>query len=224
MSRATRPSGPPAGRSVRIPAGGIMLDGDLAVPAITSGIVLFAHGSGSSRHSPRNRYVARRLQEAGLATLLFDLLTWEEERVDERTREYRFDVDLLAGRLVAATDRVREGHELRGLQVGYFGASTGAAAALLAAARAPDRVGAVVSRGGRPDLASPELGRVRAPTLLVVGGLDPEVVRMNRDAFRQLHCEKRLEIVPGATHLFPEKGTLERVADLATEWFVGHLA
>jgi len=224
VSGATNPTAPPAVHSVRIPAGSMMLDGDLAVPTIASGIVLFAHGSGSSRHSPRNRYVAQRLQEAGLATLLFDLLTWEEERVDERTREYRFDVGLLAERLIAATDWVREGQEVRGLHVGYFGASTGAAAALMAAARAPERIGAVVSRGGRPDLAGPELGRVRAPTLLVVGGRDPEVVRMNRDAFRQLHCEKRLEIVPGATHLFPEKGTLERVADLAAEWFVGHLA
>lgn len=223
MSRTARPAGPPVVHTVRIPAAGVMLDGDLAAPVGATGIVLFAHGSGSSRHSPRNRFVAQRLQEAGLATLLFDLLTWEEERLDERTRKYRFDIGLLTHRLLAVTDWVRGGQDTRDLEVGYFGASTGAAAALLAAARGPHRIGAVVSRGGRPDLAGPDLGRVRAATLLIVGGLDHEVIRMNRDAFRQLTCEKRLEIVPGATHLFPEKGALEQVARLAGDWFVGHL-
>jgi len=208
---------------VRITAGGVTLDGDLSVPVDAKGIVLFAHGSGSSRHSPRNRFVARWLQEAGLGTLLFDLLTWEEERVDERTREYRFDIGLLTDRLVAVTDWARGGQDTRQLEVGYFGASTGAAAALLAAARSPHRVGAVVSRGGRPDLAGTELARVRAATLLIVGGLDHDVVRLNRDAFRQLTCEKRLEIVAGATHLFPEKGALEQVSQLAADWFSGHL-
>jgi putative phosphoribosyl transferase len=223
VSGTTRPSGPPVVHAVRIPAGAVTLDGDLAVPTGATGIILFAHGSGSSRHSPRNRYVAERLRQAGLATLLFDLLTWEEERVDERTRKLRFDIGLLTDRLLDVTEWVRGAEDTRSVEVGYFGASTGAAAALLAAARGPHRIGAVVSRGGRPDLAGPALGRVRAATLLIVGGLDHEVMKMNRDAFRELTCEKRLEIVPGATHLFQEEGALERVAQLAADWFAAHL-
>jgi putative phosphoribosyl transferase len=223
VSGTTRPSGPPVVHAVRIPAGAVTLDGDLAVPTGATGIILFAHGSGSSRHSPRNRYVAERLRQAGLATLLFDLLTWEEERVDERTRKLRFDIGLLTDRLLDVTEWVRGAEDTRSVEVGYFGASTGAAAALLAAARGPHRIGAVVSRGGRPDLAGPALGRVRAATLLIVGGLDHKVMKMNRDAFRELTCEKRLEIVPGATHLFQEEGALERVAQLAADWFAAHL-
>jgi dienelactone hydrolase len=209
---------------VKIQVGSLRLDGDLHVPTGARGIVLFAHGSGSSRFSPRNRQVAAALQEAGLATLLMDLLTREEERVDEVTRHLRFDIDLLAERLVTATDWVRANAGTRGLRIGYFGASTGAAAALIAAAERPDAVAAVVSRGGRPDLARARLAGVRAPTLLIVGGLDAPVIDMNREALALLRVEKRLEIVPGATHLFEEPGTLEQVARLARDWFATHVA
>jgi putative phosphoribosyl transferase len=199
------------------------LEGSLEVPAGARGVVLFAHGSGSSRHSPRNRYVAGELRRAGFGTLLIDLLTADEELVDLRTRHLRFDIGLLAERLVGAVDWLGEHTATRGLQVGLFGASTGGGAALVAAAERPDAVGAVVSRGGRPDLAGEALPRVRAPTLLIVGGLDGPVIEMNREALDQLRCEKRLEIVPGASHLFEEPGKLERVAELASDWFLRHL-
>jgi putative phosphoribosyl transferase len=185
--------------------------------------VLFAHGSGSGRHSPRNRYVAQVLREAGLATLLIDLLTAEEEEVDLRTRHLRFDIGLLAERLVGATEWLERNPDTQDLRVGYFGASTGAGAALVAAAERPEPIGAIVSRGGRPDLAGPALPRVTAPTLLIVGGNDFPVIGMNQEAMEQLRTEKRLEIVPGATHLFEEPGALEEVARLAADWFVRHL-
>jgi len=210
-------------RAVRVAAGPVTLEGDLAVPAGARGVVVFAHGSGSSRHSPRNRSVAGMLQEAGLATLLIDLLTPDEEAIDRRSAHLRFDIGLLAGRLVGATDWLGEGQDTRTLKVGYFGASTGGGAALVAAAERPEIVGAVVSRGGRPDLAGSALPRVRAPTLLIVGGQDLPVIAMNREALTQLHAEKRLEIVPGATHLFEEPGALEAVARLAERWFRQHL-
>jgi len=200
-----------------------MLEGNLSLPEGARGIVLFAHGSGSSRHSPRNRYVAQILNEAKLATLLVDLLTPDEEAIDLRTAHLRFDIGLLAERLVGVTDWLTQYPDTRHLRVGYFGASTGAAAALVAAAQRPDAVDAVVSRGGRPDLAGPALALVRAPTLLIVGGNDFEVVELNRRALALLRCEKRLEIVPGATHLFEEPGALEVVARLAREWFERYL-
>jgi pimeloyl-ACP methyl ester carboxylesterase len=200
-----------------------MLEGNLSLPRDARGIVLFAHGSGSSRHSPRNLYVAQLLNEEKLATLLVDLLTPDEEAVDLRTTQIRFNIDLLAERLVGVTDWLTEHRDTRRLQVGYFGASTGAAAALVAAAARPKIVGAVVSRGGRPDLAGPALGHVRAPTLLIVGGNDLQVIDLNRWAFAQLRCEKQLVIVPGATHFFEEPGTLDEVARLAREWFVRYL-
>jgi putative phosphoribosyl transferase len=209
-------------RLVRVTAGAVTLEGNLSLPAGARGVVLFAHGSGSSRHSSRNRYVARLLNEAKLATLLIDLLTADEEAVDLRTAHLRFDIGLLAQRLVGATDWLTEQPDTRHLRIGYFGASTGAAAALVAAER-PDVVGAVVSRGGRPDLAGPALPFVRAPTLLIVGGNDFPVIEMNRAAFEQLRCEKQLVIVPGATHLFEEPGALDEVARLAREWFERHL-
>jgi putative phosphoribosyl transferase len=208
---------------VEVPVGRVTLMGDLALPEGTGGVVLFAHGSGSSRFSPRNRFVAGELQGAGLATLLMDLLTSEEEAVDLRTRQYRFDIGMLAERLIGATHWLREDPRTRGLSIGYFGSSTGAAAALIAAAEEPEGVGAVVSRGGRPDLAMEHLPRVRAPTLLIVGGNDVPVIRMNREAMGRLSAEKRLEIVPGATHLFEEPGALEEVARLAADWFAVHL-
>jgi putative phosphoribosyl transferase len=207
---------------IQIPAGKVVLDGDLHVPVQDKGIILFAHGSGSSRHSPRNQYVARVLQDGGLATLLIDLLTLEEEKVDERTRHLRFDIGLLAERLVAITDWMTQNEEVKHLQVGYFGASTGAAAALVAASKRPNCVRAVVSRGGRPDLAGPALEHVLAPTLLLVGGEDGVVIDLNEQALTQLTCEKKLSIVPKATHLFEEPGTLEEVARLALEWFQKH--
>ena len=209
---------------VAVTAGQVTLEGMLEIPAGARGIVLFAHGSGSSRHSPRNRYVARALQEGGLATLLLDLLTAEEEEVDQVTAHLRFDIPLLAERLAGATDWLLQEPETRHLRIGYFGASTGAAAALVAAAQRPDAIAAIVSRGGRPDLAGPSLARVRAPTLLIVGGYDEPVIEMNEDARRQLSVEKRLVIVPGATHLFEEPGTLEQVARLARDWFTRYLA
>jgi len=210
-------------RSVVIDAGTIALAGDLAVPANARGIVVFAHGSGSSRHSSRNRYVAGELRQAELGTLLMDLLTVEEERVDTRTRHLRFDIELLADRLIGAIRWLDTQSETRGLPVGLFGASTGGGAALVAAARAPDRVGAVVSRGGRPDLAVDELPHVRAATLLIVGGSDEIVIDLNEEAMRRMVAPVRLEIVSGATHLFEEPGTLEQVARLAREWFARYL-
>ena len=209
--------------AVQVTGGPVVLEGNLGVPEGARGVVLFAHGSGSGRHSPRNRYVAGTLREAGLATLLVDLLTSEEEELDLRTRQLRFDIGLLAERLVGATDWISQNPDTRNLPVGYFGASTGAGAALAAAAERPEEVGAVVSRGGRPDLAGDSLSRVQAPTLLIVGGNDIPVIGVNREAMEQRHVEKELEIVPGATHLFEEPGALEEVARLAAEWFVHHL-
>jgi putative phosphoribosyl transferase len=209
---------------VQVPTGAVTLDGNLGVPAGARGIVLFAHGSGSSRHSPRNRHVAGVLREAGLATLLMDLLTADEEAIDLQTQRLRFDISLLADRLVGATDWLAQNPDTRDLTIGYFGASTGAAAALVAAAQRPDAVGAIVSRGGRPDLAGAALARVRAPTLLIVGGNDIPVIGMNQEAMAQLHVETKLEIVPGATHLFEEPGALEEVARLARAWFERYLS
>jgi dienelactone hydrolase len=200
-----------------------VLEGTLTVPQGAAGIVLFAHGSGSSRHSPRNRFVAAELQAGGLGTLLLDLLTPAEEAVDLRTRELRFDIGLLADRLVAAISWLRDGDATRDLSIGLFGASTGGGAALVAAARAPDDVGAVVSRGGRPDLAGDALPLVRAPTLLIVGAEDDVVVEMNRSAMARMTAPVQLVLVPGATHLFEEPGTLEAVAQLARDWFVRYL-
>jgi dienelactone hydrolase len=208
--------------AVRIPPHG--LEGDLIVPENASGLVIFAHGSGSSRHSSRNRFVARELNRGGLATLLMDLLTPDEEQVDLKTRHLRFDIGLLAERLIQASDWASRTDTVRELPIGYFGASTGGGAALVAAADRPEGIGAVVSRGGRPDLAGAALPRVGAPTLLIVGGEDHPVIDMNAEALRALRCEKRLEIVPHATHLFEEPGTLERVAELARNWLHDHLA
>ncbi|MER3398144.1 MAG: hydrolase [Chloroflexota bacterium] len=210
-------------RSVRVPAGWVELAGDLVIPAGAPALVIFAHGSGSSRFSPRNRFVAGVLNQAGFATLLFDLLTPAEEDLDRSSGQLRFDIPLLAARLEAATAWARQEPELAGLRVGYFGASTGAAAALIAGANRPEDVGAIVSRGGRPDLAADYLDRVRAPTLLIVGGNDPVVLDLNRQALQRLRCEARLEVIPGAGHLFEEPGALERVAELARDWFRIHL-
>ena len=212
-----------AEQSVRVRAGAVTLDGDLSLPDGARAIVLFAHGSGSSRLSPRNRHVADLLNEAGLATLLVDLLTPEEEVTDARTARLRFDIRLLAERLVEVTDWLRERAETRGLRLGYFGASTGAAAALVAAAMRPEAVDAIVSRGGRPDLAGRALSLVRAPTLLIVGGEDGVVIELNRQALAELRAEATLVVVPGATHLFEEPGALDEVARLAREWFERHL-
>ncbi len=209
--------------AVRVPVADRWLHGDLGLPAHPHGLVLFAHGSGSSRHSPRNQFVARTLERAGFATLLIDLLTAEEETVDARTAHLRFDIDMLAGRLVAIVDWLRRRPETASLPIGLFGASTGGGAALVAAAARPHEIATVVSRGGRPDLAGPALERVTAPTLLLVGGLDTPVIQMNRDAMARMSGEVVLEIVPGATHLFEEPGTLERVAELAAGWFTRHL-
>ncbi len=209
---------------VRIPAGDVTLSGDLVAPPDARGIVLFAHGSGSSRLSPRNRHVAAILRQGGLATLLMDLLTRDEEAVDARTAHLRFDIGFLAARLAAATEWLQKKPETRALPLGYFGASTGAAAALVAAAERPEAVRAIVSRGGRPDLAGSALARVQAPTLLIVGGDDYPVIQMNREALAQLTVEATLEIVPGATHLFEEPGTLDEVARLARVWFERWLA
>jgi putative phosphoribosyl transferase len=211
------------GQTVQIPAGGVLLDADLAVPGQPAGVVLFAHGSGSSRHSPRNRYVAAELQAAGLATVLADLLTPAEEQLDARTGQLRFDIGLLALRVTALADWAVAHRATACLPVGLFGASTGAAAALVAAAHRPGPVAAVVSRGGRPDLAGQYLRSVRQPTLLIVGEHDPQVIELNRQAMRRLPSEARLEIIPGASHLFEEPGTLDQVARLATEWFSQHL-
>lgn len=210
-------------RLVRVPIGPITLEGNLGVPKEPLGIVLFAHGSGSSRHSPRNRYVANVLRKSGLMTLLIDLLTAEEEVVDMQTMHLRFDIGLLAKRLVGATDWLRQNPDTQNFRICYFGASTGAAAALIGATERPDVISAIVSRGGRPDLAGPALPLVKAPTLLIVGGDDIPVIELNKDAMEQLRCEKKLAIVPGATHLFEESGKLEEVARLASDWFVQHL-
>lgn len=213
---------PEKAEAIRVPVEGAELCGDLALPEHSRGTVLFAHGSGSSRQSPRNRSVARQLREHGLATLLFDLLTEAEERVDSRTREYRFDIPLLADRLAAVTEWVRGTRPGIG-PIGYFGASTGAAAALIAAAALPNDVSAVVSRGGRPDLAGDALEGVRAPVRLIVGGNDRDVLQLNKKAMRSLHCETDLVVIPGATHLFEEPGALEAVSLSAANWFVAHL-
>ncbi len=210
-------------RLVRVAAGMVAVEGNLVVPEGAAGVVLFAHGSGSSRLSPRNRSVARQLQERGLATLLIDLLTAAEEAIDIETAQLRFDIGLLADRLAGATKWLVRNRETRDLRIGYFGASTGAAAALVAAASAPESVAAIVSRGGRPDLAGDALPLVQAPTLLIVGGDDLQVIELNREAYDRLSCEKKLEIVPGASHLFEEPGTLEAVARLAGDWFDEHL-
>lgn len=208
---------------VHISAGAVELEGNLHLPANASGIVLFAHGSGSSRHSPRNRFVADQLHHSGLATLLIDLLTAEEEMADRFTGHLRFDIPLLARRLGHVTDWLKQNSATRALAIGYFGASTGAGAALLAAADHPREVAAVVSRGGRPDLAGDALLRVRAPTLLIVGAKDAQVIRLNQAALAQLPGEKRLTLVTGASHLFEEPGTLEQVATLARFWFEQYL-
>jgi putative phosphoribosyl transferase len=216
--------GGPGERVVHLPVAGVELEGNLVLPQGASGVVLFAHGSGSSRHSSRNRYVAGELQRSGFATLLIDLLTAQEEQVDVHTREHRFDIRMLAQRLVGATGWLRRNAGTAALPAGYFGASTGGGAALVAAAELPDEVGAVVSRGGRPDLAGEALLRVRAPTLLIVGGEDVPVIGMNEEAMAQMsQSEVRLEIVPGASHLFEEPGKLEEVSRLAVDWFARHL-
>jgi putative phosphoribosyl transferase len=220
-----KPTQAPVIREVRIACGDAWLYGDLALPAEFCGLVLFAHGSGSGRHSARNRQVAQKLQQAGIATLLFDLLTAQEEQVDLHTREHRFDIALLTRRMQDATAWAMSQPGLQHAPIGYFGASTGSAAAIIAAARLGDRIAAVVSRGGRPDLAGPvALAAVTAPTLLIVGGADHDVIKLNEQAFQKMQCDKQLAIVPGATHLFEERGTLEQVAELAAAWFTTHLA
>jgi dienelactone hydrolase len=212
-------------RFVHVQTEGVTLEGNLAIPPGSEGIVIFVHGSGSSRHSPRNQYVARELQEGGLGTLLFDLLTAEEEQIDLRTRHLRFDIDLLARRTIGTADWLSQQHFAQGLKLGFFGSSTGAAAALIAAAERPELTGAVVSRGGRPDLAGSALPHVHVPILLIVGGMDRQVIEMNKDALAKMpdDSEKEITIVPGATHLFEEPGTLEQVARLARDWFKRYL-
>lgn len=209
--------------AVRIPVQNASLNGDLGMPDAAHGLVIFAHGSGSGRKSPRNRAVAAALWSGGFATLLLDLLTEAEERVDNITAQHRFDIVLLANRLTVAVDWATHEPRTASTPIGLFGASTGAAAALVAAAARPNEVKAVVSRGGRPDLAGPILDRVRAPTLLIVGGDDPQVIELNQQALRRLGCTKQLKIVPGATHLFEEPGTLEQVSELARDWFARYL-
>jgi len=211
-------------RPVSVAAGPVTLEGNLSMPEAARGVVLFAHGSGSSRHSPRNRAVARGLREQGLATLLIDLLTPEEEIVDDATAQLRFDIGLLARRLVGVTDWLGQDARTGDLRIGYFGASTGAGAALVAAAERPGTVSAAVSRGGRPDLAGPALARVRVPVLLIVGGEDIPVIALNRQALASLQGRKRLVIVPGASHLFEEPGALATVARLAADWFLEWLS
>jgi putative phosphoribosyl transferase len=209
---------------VQIQAGPAALSGNLSIPENATAVVLFVHGSGSSRHSPRNQFVARTLNNAGLATLLFDLLTPEEEAIDARTAELRFNIKLLAERLVHATNWAKQQKQTRDLRIGYFGSSTGGGAALVAAAERPQDIGAVVSRGGRPDLAGEALPKVQVPTLLIVGGDDDIVIELNEQARDRMRCEVKLEIIPGATHLFEEPGALERVAQLAGDWFLLHTA
>jgi putative phosphoribosyl transferase len=216
---ATKTHLPIATREIVVPAGHRRLPGTLSLPEGARGVVAFAHGSGSGRFSPRNQFVAGVIQQGGVATLLFDLL--EEEEADNRRNV--FDINLLASRLRCAADWLRGDPETREMSLGYFGASTGAAAALVADARYPTKVGAIVSRGGRPDLAGDELGAVKAPTLLIVGGDDDVVIQLNEQALRRLHCTKELVVIPGATHLFPEPGALEEVARLARDWFARHL-
>jgi len=208
---------------LRIPSHGAMLNADLVIPVEARGIVLFAHGSGSSRHSHRNQFVARMLQESGFGTLLMDLLTTEEEHLDNQTRELRFDIDLLANRLLATVDWTAAQPTLKHLPIGLFGASTGAAAALVAAAKRPDLVRAVVSRGGRPDLAGDALKQVKTPTMLIVGGYDDAVLVLNEQAKKKMTCEVSLKVVPRATHLFEEPGALSQAADFASSWFWGTL-
>lgn len=209
---------------IKIPIDSIALEGNLIIPEGAKGIVIFAHGSGSSRHSPRNQYIAQELQRSGIGTLLFDLLTVEEERIDMLTRTLRFDIDLLANRLVNVTTWILSNPATKDLKIGYFGASTGAAAALMAAKEHGNTIKAIVSRGGRPDLAESALIYVEAPTLLIVGGKDTQVIDLNQWAFnRMTMLDKELKIVPGATHLFEEQGTLEEVARLAREWFKEYL-
>jgi putative phosphoribosyl transferase len=208
-------------REVHVPVGNVSLTGDLVLPEGPAGIVIFAHGTGSGRHSPRNRQVATTLNDAGVGTLVVDLLTSEEEAIDRLTSQHRFDIGLLARRVIAAVDWLRDG-AAASLPIGLFGASTGAAAALVAAAVRPEKVAAVVSRGGRPDLAGEVLEHVRAPTLVIVGGADEPVLELNERALERLRTEKRLVVVPGATHLFTEPGALEQVADLAADWFLDH--
>lgn len=219
MKVATREEG-----LVRVDVGKVTLEGDLLLPRNSRGVVLFAHGSGSSRFSSRNRYVAEELRSGGLGTLLIDLLTSDEEQIDMRTGHLRFDIELLAQRLVGATNWLAQNGETRRMKIGLFGASTGGGAALVAAAQLPERIAAVVSRGGRPDLAGEALPLVKAPTLLIVGGNDVPVIAMNREAYEKMNCERKLEIVPGASHLFEEAGRLEQVARLARDWFQTHLA
>ena len=213
-----------AHQPVTVEIDSVQLDGYLSVPTAASGVVLFAHGSGSSRHSPRNRSVADLLNESGLATLLIDLLTEDEQEVDLQTAHLRFNIPFLAKRLVAITTWLEDQQEVAGQKIGHFGASTGAAAALVAAAELPQSVHAVISRGGRPDLAGDALARVQAPTLLIVGGADSVVLDLNRQAMAQMHCVKELQILSGATHLFEEPGALGKVARLARGWFLDKLA
>jgi putative phosphoribosyl transferase len=224
MSAANRSAVSAPERIVYVVRGAVSLEGNLAIPEPAQGVVLFAHGSGSSRFSPRNRFVAGQLQASGFATLLIDLLTREEEEIDAVTRHLRFDIPLLGERLTAALDWLVENETTRALPAGLFGASTGAAAALVTAAMRPREVGAVVSRGGRPDLAGEALRRVAAPTLLIVGARDETVIALNQQAMAALPGETHLEIIPGATHLFEEPGALEQVAALAGTWFTEHLA
>lgn len=208
---------------VKVKFGELTLNGNLVLPKDAKGIILFAYGAGSSRFSPRERYVAGEFNKDGFATLLMDLLTQEEEEIDNQTREFRFDIPLLAERLVGATEWLKKNPSTKKLPIGLFGASTGAAACLIAAAKLPDYAKAVISRGGRPDLAMEHLTKVKAPTLLIVGGEDTEVIELNKIALKELKCEKKLEIIPGATHLFEESGKLEKVAQLAAKWFLKHL-
>jgi dienelactone hydrolase len=209
--------------TVRIPVGGVVVEGNLTVPSNARGVVLFAHGSGSSRFSPRNRYVAKVFNTQKIATLLFDLLTNEEDQEDLATAEYRFNINLLADRLIGATEWLKKDPQTKNYPFGYFGASTGAAAALIAAAKLPNDIATVVSRGGRPDLAANYLPRVKAPTLLLVGDLDTEVIELNRQAMAQMSAEKKLVLIPGATHLFEEPGKLEEVAKISADWFLRYL-
>ena len=208
---------------VRIPTGGVVVEGNLTLPPDSKGIVLFAHGSGSSRFSPRNQYVAKKFNKANIGTLLFDLLTNEEDQTDAETAEYRFNIKLLAQRLIGATEWLRLDTRTKNCVFGYFGASTGAAAALIAAAKLPGEIATVVSRGGRPDLAGEYLPKVASPTLFLVGGLDTEVIELNQQAMDQMSAEKKMIIIPGATHLFEEPGKLEEVAKLSTDWFTRYL-
>lgn len=208
---------------MKIPVGEVVVEGTLTLPPATKVVVLFAHGSGSSRFSTRNQYVAKEFNKATIGTLLFDLLTQEEEETDIVTAEYRFNIPLLAERLIGATEWLRNDPKTKRLAFGYFGASTGAAAALIAAAKLPSEISAVISRGGRPDLAGKYLSNVVAPTLLLVGGLDTEVIELNRQAMNQMKVEKKIVIIPGATHLFEEQGTLEEVAKVSIDWFLKHL-